>query len=390
MKSKNIHNLVIEGPDGVGKTTLIKGLFKHYNYRYMLYHRGEISNYIFAKKYNRTYYVTQNNLPFLYIVLICSKETLKNRILQRAKDESWVQDDLTEEISKVNDVDEFLDAVEKMKNEYEIVVINTDGLDAHQTLMKVVEYLDKRFEALPKDDESTYTQWNKIYKKGCDALGIKFDVIDNQPYFNGIPANCETTLQNGAYETFTHKEVPTNLVFTLGYGVLDVNNEKTHDFEYVINSKILKRPEVFEYYDAIERAGLTCITSNFEAIRHYKGFERHDRIFGVDYLNVISHARATIYTAREVEYMKIQTGRLYEGIIANTVVFVDELSDLNRDILRNIYGDNDELINLLTIKPENIIEKYNKVFSDEKLVDFILKKQHEYLEKLINALRGDK
>lgn len=390
MKSKNIHNLVIEGPDGVGKTTLIKGLFKHYNYRYMLYHRGEISNYIFAKKYNRTYYVTQNNLPFLYIVLICSKETLKNRILQRAKDESWVQDDLTEEISKVNDVDEFLDAVEKMKNEYEIVVINTDGLDAHQTLMKVVEYLDKRFEALPKDDESTYTQWNKIYKKGCDALGIKFDVVDNQPYFNGTPANCETTLQNGAYETFTHKDVPTNLVFTLGYGVLDVNNEKTHDFEYVINSKILKRPEVFEYYDVIEKAGLTCITSNFEAIRHYKGFERHDRIFGVDYLNVISHAKATIYTAREVEYMKIQTGRLYEGIIANTVVFVDELSDLNRDILRNIYGDNDELINLLTIKPENIVEKYNKVFSDEKLVEFILKKQHEYLTRLIDNLRGDK
>ena len=55
---KNCFNLVIEGPDAVGKSTLIDGLFKHYNFRYMCYHRGELSNYVFAKKFNRPFFAT--------------------------------------------------------------------------------------------------------------------------------------------------------------------------------------------------------------------------------------------------------------------------------------------------------------------------------------------
>ena len=379
---KNIHNIVIEGPDGVGKTTLIKNIFKHYNYRYMCYHRGEISNYIFAKKYNRPYYVTQNGLPFLYIVLLCNKEQLAKRIIDRALVEKWTNEELEEELDKRDDSKLFEEAANKMSSQYDIEIIDTSYLNEQEVLDKVVRILDNRYEKLECDE--TLNDWNKMYKKGCEVLGKEFKVVNNQPYIDKKPANCETTLHNGAYETFTDKTVPNNLIFTLGYGKTKVSPEvKTYDFQYIINSKILKRPEVIDYYEAFEKAGLSCITSNYETIKKYDNFKRYDRIFGDQYLDIISQAKATVYTAREVEYLKIQTGRLYEGIIAQNIIFVDKYSDKNQDMLRNIYGLNQEMIDLLTVTPEDIVDKYNKVINDEVLVEYILNMQNKYLKYLM-------
>jgi len=391
MHNKNIFNLVIEGPDGVGKTTLIKGLFKHYNYRYMCYHRGEISNYLFAKKYNRTYYVTQKNLPFLYIVLIASEEDLKKRILERSKIEGWVQDDLVEELSKINDVKGFKEAAETFSKEYDIKVFDTTGKTSDETLKEVCEYLDSRYILEEKDSIEDYSQWSLMYKAGCDFLNRKYEVIKNQPYIDNVPVITETTIHNGAYETFKDKSFPVNLIFTLGYGSTNVKKSKLVDFQYIINSKILNRPEVYDYYKAISDAGLSCITADNDLIPHYNNFIRCQRVFGIEYLNVISKARATIYTAREVEHMKIQTGRLYEGIIANNVVFFDKDSDKNFDQLHNIYKEEAErFIELLVVTPDNIIEKYNRIFNDADLVEEILDKQHKYMNGLIKKVSNGK
>lgn len=382
---KNIHNLIIEGPDGVGKTTLIKNIFKHYNYMYMCYHRGEISNYIYAKKYNRPYYVTQNGLPFLYIVLLADKNSLENRIWKRASKENWKLINISEELDKADDSKLFEEVAKQMSSQYDIEIIDTTNLTEEQVLDRVVEILDKRYEEATSDE--TLSEWNKMYKKGCEVLGKEFKVINNQPYIDKKPANCETTLHNGAYETFTNKTVPNNLIFTLGYGKTKVSPEvKSFDFQYIINSKIKNRPEVIDYYNAFEKAGLGCITSNYETIREYNNFKRYDRIFGEQYLEIISQAKATVYTAREVEYLKIQTGRLYEGIIAQNVVFVDKDSDKNQDMLKNIYGKDSDLIELLTVTPENIVERYKTVFSDSELVKKILQKQNDYLSHLMEIV----
>lgn len=89
MKSKTITTLVVEGTDGVGKTTLYKNLLDYYNYMYCVYDRGELSNIVYAEKYNRPFCSTQRGLPILYILLICNKSELKRRIIERAENEKW-------------------------------------------------------------------------------------------------------------------------------------------------------------------------------------------------------------------------------------------------------------------------------------------------------------
>lgn len=391
MHYKNVRNLVIEGPDGVGKTTLIKGLFKHYDYSYMCYHRGEISNYIFAKKYKRTYYVTQKNLPLVYIVLVASEEALKERILERSKQENWVQDDLTEELSKVNDSNEFIEAAKTFSKEYDVKIFDTSGKSSEEVLKEVCEYLDSRYEEEPKDLVENYSQWSLMYKAGCEKLGKVYEVIDNQPYIDKVPVVTETTIHNGAYETFTDKAFPVNLIFALGYGTLILSSRKSADFQYIINSKIKNRPEVYEYYEAFEKAGLSCITSDNDIIPHYNKFIRSERAFGEKYLNNISRARATVYTAREVEHMKIQTGRLYEGIIADNIVFFDIDSDKNFDQIKNIYKEEaDRFIELLAVTPETIAEKYKRVLEDGTLRGEILYKQHKYLNYLVQEVSNER
>ena len=135
MKNKNVFNLIIEGPDGVGKSTLIQKLFKHYNYRYMCYHRGELSNLVYARKFNRVYYTTQRGLPFLYIYLYCSKDKLKERLEKRDLSDK-------EEIAKISDVDLFEQGYEDMKNDYDIIRIDTSDMNEDEVLNHTINYLN--------------------------------------------------------------------------------------------------------------------------------------------------------------------------------------------------------------------------------------------------------
>ena len=144
MRYRNVRNLIIEGPDGVGKTTLINGLFKHYNYKYMCYHRGELSNRLFAKKFKRPFYETQRGLPFIYIVLVADSEDLKSRIIRRAKDEDWAIDDLQKELETVKYAHEYLGLADEMSDNYDIYVINTSGRSEDQVLELVISRLDNR------------------------------------------------------------------------------------------------------------------------------------------------------------------------------------------------------------------------------------------------------
>lgn len=373
MKSKNITHIILEGGNGVGKTSLIPKLMKESNYEYVIYDRGEISNFVYSKMYGRPFISLQRNLPFIYVVLICSEKVRRERIQKRGYD----LDDLEQ-----SDQFLFVDAAEKMKDDFHIIILDTSELTINETAKEILRLVNEYRNKLKVDDEET--DWNKSYRKACENLGLKFEVRENQPYINDKLCMSESTWQNGYYETFSDKETfPDNLLFSLTYSKNQKIVSKSLDFAYVINSKINRRPEIIEYYLSFLENGKTCLVSDkvYEAFDKTSQFKKIDRVFGNNFIEALSKAKATVYCARDLEYLKLQTARLYEAILANQIVFVDHLSDINQDILKQIHKD-EKLIKLLTVSPHSICEKYEHIIKDDYLKTKILANQKNWYLKI--------
>ena len=392
MKSKNISMFIIEGADGVGKTTLYKLLLEEFRYIFPVYDRGELSNFVYAKKYNRTFSSSQRGLPILYILLYCDIEVLKKRIEIRANNENWNEKDLKNELLKVYDQKIFLDNIKEFSKDYHLICIDNTNLNEYDTLriakIKILEYLD----SLNSDSESTYSNWNKIYSTECEKLGLEFKTINNQPYINGLPIMAECNLHNGLYETFTDKRVPHNLIYCQYYNqypnVQDIYDRK-EDFSYIINSKIFTRHEVYDYFNSFVENNLTCLTGTTDYAANDPFIKCCDRVFGDEYIKLISKAKATVYIGRRLEYLKYLSTRLYESIIAKQIIFVDEKSDLNNDILKQIHHNDYRLIELLRVNENNICEKYKKVLSMPGIVKTIIDNQSRYYENLKAHILND-
>lgn len=373
MKASNISIIQIEGVDGVGKTSLIKECSKRGLHRYAICDRGDLSDYVFAKLYHRNFIPSVNNQNALIILLIDDKDVIKNRLRARGDDE--------EEIAKVDLQDEYIRAAKLLnEHDYRVVIIDIHGLSISEVFERVLNILT----AIPcfadAEDESEYSIWNRQYAKGAQKLGYKFRVIRNQPYINDIPICSEITCHNGVYETFENKKYPVNLIYAMGYDDFDASKiEKTVDFSYPIWSKINRRSEVFDYYFAWEAHGLTFLASSLHN-KNYTCTHEFIRSTGNMYLAQLARAKATVYTARDLAYLKMQTARLYEAILANQIVFVDKKSDPDCEILTSMHHDK-ELIDLLYCTPDDICDKYN----DALLIkNKILTNQREYYNKLVN------
>ena len=389
MKSKNINTFIIEGVDGVGKTTLYKNLLEAFNYIFPVYDRGELSNFVYAKKFNRCFSSSQRGFPILYILLYCDKEVLTKRIIKRANDENWKKEDLKNELLKISDQDIFLKYYNDFAKDYHIIKIDTSNLSIKETAryaeIKIRQYLCK----LNIDSESTFSQWNKIYSNECKKLGLNYKVIDNQPYINELPIMAECNLHNGLYETFTDKRIPHNLIYCQYYNqypLLTKTIMRKEDFSYIINNKIFTKHKVYNYFNTFVENGLTCLTGETVYSKNDPFIKCCNRVFGDDYIQLISKAKATIYIGRRLEYLKYLSTRLYESIIAQQVIFVDELSDLDCDILKQIHGKDSKLIELLTVNEKNIADKYNFIFNDSNLVYQIIDNQNNYYKNLKNNI----
>ena len=387
MKSKTISHIILEGTDGVGKTTMLVNLLRLYNYRYVVYDRGELSNMFYAKKYNRPFVSLQRNLPFLHVVLTCDKQELKKRIIARQKDRGVNNLELIEELAKINDQDKIVELAESMKNDFHIIIVDITALNEYQAVTKVAQEIDKYVNALPCDKEET--QWNESYRLACEKLGLSFKVRANQPYINDQMMMSESTWQNGIYETFRDKTCPDNLIFSLSYDykkwIRENNIKKDLDFAYVINSKINRRHEIIDYYLKMLENDKTCLVSEkihdaFEDER----FKQMPRTFGDGFINQLSRANATIYCARDLEYLKLQTCRLYEAILSRQILFVDKESDKDCDMLKQIYGNDTKLIDLLYVTPDTFIENYNKIMKNDRLHQKILSKQLMWYKNLLS------
>lgn len=390
MKNRNFTNIILEGTDGVGKSTLQHALLEHYNYRIPVYDRGEMSNMVYAKKYNRPFSAMQRHLPILYILLTCSEEKLTERILKRSEAENWTQIDTQNELNKIKDQQDFIDLIPYFAKDYHLLTLDTTDLDPTTTLNEVVSMIAQYSTKLKVDDPSTYTAWNNLYKAGCDHFHLDFKVVNNQPYINNIAVMGEINNQCGVYETFTDKTYPHNLIYMFGYDQhpeIMPFNQRTVDFTYIINSKILSRHEVYDYMEKIIENNLTMFAGKSTYMIDHPNIITMERPVGDPLIQKMSEAKATVYIARKMEYLKYVSVRLYESILAENIIFVDKLSDKNCDILRAIYGESHpDIIDLLYVDENDFIQKYHEVLNDSKLVKFILTKQHEYYDNLVESL----
>lgn len=388
MKSAYITTIILEGTDGVGKSTVIEGLQKHYKFRYMMYHRGDLSNIVYAEKFRRFPALTQIGLPFLHVLLTCDDLELSKRIYSRDVSIDEKQND----IRSILDQDRFIYYALRMKNDYHVIIVNTTGMSKKEMVDEVIRRIERYVAALPVDKD--LSEWNRQYEKGCAKLGLKFSSRNNQPYINDIPFISESTLQNGVYEQFLNKDYPTNFIFSLGY---DISSEevtaikKTVDFAYVINSKINRRPEVYDYYDVFSSNNKTCIVSKnlplLDCHPNRRWFVPIDRAFGDDFIRAIASAKATVYCGKDLAYLKLQTARLYEAILAKQIVFVDESADPQKEILRSIHPDQ-SLVDLLTVNPNNIIEAYDHIMSQPQIIQKIISDQDKYYNYLKRSIKG--
>ena len=382
MKSKNITTIIVEGTDGVGKSELIKGLFEHYNYRYMCYHRGELSNIVYALKYGRPVSITQNGLPFLHILLFCQNAELSQRIFKREKELHLSKKEVNEDLDKMNDQKEFCRWFNILKNDYHMIFIDTTKMSINEVKQEAVKRIDNYIKNLSCD--KTLSDWNKNYKKACEKLNIPFCVRDNQPYINNIQTNAEITLHNGVYEMFSNKAYPDNFIYSLSYDNFE-QRKKKYDFAYIINSKIKRRTEIFNYYDVFDKNDKTCLVSDYELIPKYDNLIVCEKTFGNDFISMLSEARATVYCARDLAPFKWQTGRLYEAILAHQIVFVDKESDINNEILTQIHHDK-FLENLLYINEKSIIDNYNYIMSNQDIYNEIITNQNKFYARLKEEL----
>lgn len=387
MKSKTITHIILEGCDGIGKNTIAQHLWPRYNFRQRVYVRGEISDYVYANKYHRRFIATQRGLPFLYVVLTGDIEQIKEQIIARNSDA-----DMALELSKVSDNALFEQAAKTLQHDYHILTISCKGKTIEQLVDEIYEKTTAYINSLEIDDE--YNAFNAMYAKGCRKLNIEFNVKGNQPYFEDTMIMADAQLHNGSFETFSDKTYAHNLIFSLAYDA-EIRSaaslvEKTIDFCYPINSKILVRPEVYTYFSKFNSAEKTFLTTRSDYVPQYKYVRTFDKCFGNEYILTCASARATIYTARELSYLNMMTVRAYEAVLARQIIFVDCQTDTNNEILSQIYPSTSKLDTqcrqLLFVTPETIINNYNIICSNETLVRHILTSQDKWYDKLVKDI----
>ena len=342
MLSRTITTIFLEGTDGVGKDTIACEMRQNRSRKYGIYVRGELSDYVYAKKYHRAFHSTQRGLPFIYVLLLDTEKSIADKIKNRDGADS-------EDLKKISDQGLFYDAMRMLKTDYHIIAYSVHNKTPKECAKEIYEAVDNCANNLKNDD--TINEYNQMYKKGCEMMGIDFSVKNNQPFFNKTMIMADAQLHNGSYERIDEKRCPHNLIFSLAYSDKpELSKEKTFDFCYIIGSKINVRGEVYDYLRAFEDNGLTCMTKT----------DAPTKVFGDEYIKRISKAKATIYTARDLASLEMITVRPYEAALAHQILFVDEKSDPDNKLLQQIHED-EKYAKILRVNPDNIADIYKSL-----------------------------
>lgn len=95
----NIDNIVLEGADCSGKTTLYEVLHGDTNYRYNIQDRSNLSMYVYSNFYGRedsnkwynNFWKEIKSFNTLYVILLPNDDVIKQRILERGDDKQTVE-----------------------------------------------------------------------------------------------------------------------------------------------------------------------------------------------------------------------------------------------------------------------------------------------------------
>ena len=390
MKNNNISYIILEGGDGVGKSTLNPYIYRKFNRKFTIETRGDISEYVYAKKYNRPMHKYEHGLPFLYVILIRDKLETTQMIIDR-KTQSFVENISTEdELNTLDDQDLFIQAAKDLKDEYNIIVVDLSGCNIEQSVDKVCHAIEEYIQNNIKYDE-TMNMFNKMYELGCEKYDLIWRCIDNQPYLNNQMIMADFQYHNGMFETYTNKTIPHNLLFSAAYSktnMTDINDfyDREIDFVYPINSKIKFRNKIWAYLQELLKHHIVLTTkTDYLQSLDMSNLAIFDKVFGDGYIKQLSRAKATVYSSRELAHIEMMTVRCYESVLADNIIFVDEKTDPQHKILTQIYKDDEEMIEQLTVNEHNISQKYEWIMSND-CVCYILTKQRQWYEKLLQDL----
>ena len=371
MLPKNVSLIFIEycEPDDGFMSRLTTDVSYKLNDRYLVKYDGDITEYVCAEREHRVPNKYLHNVPALHVVLY---DKSSNSVLNE-RNVAYVR------------------AAALLKDEYNIITIETSDMTYNEVVDTIVDRVKKFVSELPTDKE--INGFNELYKKGAEKYGLKVTVRDNQPYLENQQFMADFQYHNGLYETYDDKSMPDTLLYVAAYENTETDtSNKTIDFQYPINSKILFRPEVKDYVKHVSDS-LTLLTTEshyLDDVANMKNVTMFGKVFGDDYIKQLSRAKATIITNRELAHTEMMTARWYEAVLANTVIFVDKITDPHSKVLKQIHGDNEELIDMLTVIPETIINKYFTVINDTKLVKQILDAQHKWFNKLLSEIDVEK
>lgn len=371
MLPKNVSLIFIEycEPDDGFMSRLTTDVSYRLNDRYLVKYDGDITEYVCAEREHRVPNKYLHNVPALHVVLY---DKTSNGILNE-RNAAYVR------------------AAALLKDEYNIITIETSNMTYDEVVDTITNEVKKFVSALPTDKE--INGFNELYKKGAEKYGLKVTIRDNQPYLENQQFMADFQYHNGLYETFEDKSMPDTLLYVAAYNNTETDmSNKTIDFQYPINSKILFRPEVKDYVKHVSDS-LTLLTTEshyLDDVANMKNVTMFGKVFGDDYIKQLSRTKATIITNRELAHTEMMTARWYEAVLANTVIFVDKITDPYSKVLKQIHSDNEKLIDLLTVIPETIVNNYLIVINDTQLVKQILDAQHKWFNKLLSEIDAEK
>lgn len=354
--NNNISHVVIEGCDGVGKSTLLFGLQKKFNRIGPSFRdRGELSDFVYAKKFGRSVVsVNQCHLPILYVLITKTEDEIRKQLERRAQIDPIAAKDLSEELDAIKDQRLFMDVYHEFKVDHHAIMCNLTGKTIDESIDFVYDKINEYIEHLPKDCADSTTHF--ILSSAACKKQWRFYSINGQPYFNSKMAILDPDKHNGVYETVTDKTYPISLMYAAEFEPYVKDRVKTDKNLAIVDNRVFT-----DTHEVILPEHTTNVMNCMEG-----------------FMNVFNTSSCVEYYTR-YGYRHGVSPMLYLAAMANTVIFFDQRHTLQMDIYQQIYKNREELINYVTfISKDSLKEKKKGVFDDENIKKAILFAQKQW------------
>ena len=354
--NNNISHVVIEGCDGVGKSTLLFGLQKKFNRIGPSFRdRGELSDFVYAKKFGRSVVsVNQCHLPFLYVLITKSEDEIRKQLERRAQIDPVAAKDLSEELDAIKDQRLFMDVFHEFKVDHHAIMCNLTGKTIDESIDFVYDKINEYLEHLPKDCADSTTHF--ILSSAACKKQWRFHSINGQPYFNSKMAILDPDKHNGVYETVTDKTYPISLMYAAEFEPYVKDRVKIDKNLAIVDNRVFS-----DDHEVILPEHITNIMTGMEG-----------------FMNVFNTSSCVEYYTR-YGYRHGVSPMLYLAAMTNTVIFFDQRHTLQMDIYQQIYKNHEELIKYVTfISKDSLKEKKKDVFDNENIKKAILFAQKQW------------